>query len=237
MNATLHARRGQLCAEAGRHAEALDRLRIAGAALQSWGLLNPMVVPWRSLAAGPLLACGRRDDARAMVHDELARARQWGAPEAIGTALLALSRVDPDSAPGALRAALAVLADAACQPVLVECLVEEGARLRRANARVQARPLLRQALELAHSIRADGLASRARSELWATGSRPRPLYETGAASLTRGERRVVDLAADGQANRQIALALQISVKTVETHLSSAYRKLGARGRHELTARL
>ncbi|MDQ6851443.1 MAG: LuxR C-terminal-related transcriptional regulator [Actinomycetota bacterium] len=35
----------------------------------------------------------------------------------------------------------------------------------------------------------------------------------------------------------MALTLRISVKTVETHLSSAYRKLGTRGRGELAIRL
>lgn len=236
-HATSHARRGQMAAATGSHQDAVDALRTAGEALQSWGLLNPMVVPWRSLSAGPLLALGRRDITRKLVADELSLARQWGAPEAVGTALLALSRADAAAAPGALGEALDTLADAPCRPLLIECLVEEAARLRRGNARARARPLLRQALALAHDIGAETLAHRAWSELWATGSRPRPLNVTGVSSLTRGERRVVDLAVEGQANKQIALTLRISVKTVETHLSSAYRKLGTRGRGELAIRL
>ena len=52
-------------------------------------------------------------------------------------------------------------------------------------------------------------------------------------SLTRGERRVVALAAEGKGNKQIAEELVVTVKAVEWHLSNAYRKLGISSRHEL----
>jgi DNA-binding NarL/FixJ family response regulator len=44
---------------------------------------------------------------------------------------------------------------------------------------------------------------------------------------------VVDRAAAGQTNRDIAQALFVTLKTVEVHLSDAYRKLGIRSRTEL----
>jgi DNA-binding CsgD family transcriptional regulator len=53
------------------------------------------------------------------------------------------------------------------------------------------------------------------------------------AALTASERRVVDRAAAGQTNRDIAQALFVTPKTVEVHLSNAYRKLGIRSRREL----
>ncbi|MEV4377989.1 LuxR family transcriptional regulator [Streptosporangium sp. NPDC049644] len=55
--------------------------------------------------------------------------------------------------------------------------------------------------------------------------------------LTISEARVVALAAEGRTNQEIAAELAIEVKTVESHLSSAYRKLGVRSRTELAVRM
>ena len=55
--------------------------------------------------------------------------------------------------------------------------------------------------------------------------------------LTASERRVADLAAGGETNRDIAQALFVTPKTVEVHLSNAYRKLGIRSRRELAGAL
>jgi DNA-binding CsgD family transcriptional regulator len=58
---------------------------------------------------------------------------------------------------------------------------------------------------------------------------------TVTEGLTGTERRVADLATAGRTNREIAAALHISIRTVESHLSAAYRKLGVRSRTELAA--
>ncbi|MGH8933063.1 MAG: response regulator [Egibacteraceae bacterium] len=52
--------------------------------------------------------------------------------------------------------------------------------------------------------------------------------------LTAREREVLRLIARGYAYKQIARRLQISVKTVETHVSAVLRKLQLSNRHELT---
>jgi DNA-binding NarL/FixJ family response regulator len=52
--------------------------------------------------------------------------------------------------------------------------------------------------------------------------------------LTSSERRVADLAAGGLSNRDIAQTLYVTPKTVEVHLSNAYRKLGIDSRRDLT---
>jgi DNA-binding NarL/FixJ family response regulator len=49
-----------------------------------------------------------------------------------------------------------------------------------------------------------------------------------ASSLTHREREVVQQVAEGRINKQIAMRLNISVKTVETHRASAMRKLKLR---------
>ena len=52
--------------------------------------------------------------------------------------------------------------------------------------------------------------------------------------LTEREREVMRLIARGYAYKEVARALFISVKTVETHVSSVLRKLQLSSRHELT---
>ncbi|GGK18735.1 DNA-binding response regulator [Pilimelia terevasa] len=52
--------------------------------------------------------------------------------------------------------------------------------------------------------------------------------------LTNREREVLRLLARGYAYKEIARELYISVKTVETHVSSVLRKLQVSNRHELT---
>ncbi len=54
--------------------------------------------------------------------------------------------------------------------------------------------------------------------------------------LTSAEQRVVDLVLAAHSNKQIAAELHLSIRTVESHLASAYRKLGVRSRTELAVR-
>jgi DNA-binding NarL/FixJ family response regulator len=116
-------------------------------------------------------------------------------------------------------------------------LTELGAALRRGNRRADAREPLAAGLELAERCGASALAERAREELIATGARPRRAMRTGVDALTPGERRVASLAAGGQTNRDIAQALFVTEKTIETHLSHAYRKLDIHSRSQLTSAL
>ena len=81
------------------------------------------------------------------------------------------------------------------------------------------------------------MAENVRSELYATGARPRSTALDGVESLTERELRVATLAAGGQTNRDIAQALYVTPKTVEVHLTNAYRKLNIGSRRELPAAL
>ena len=61
-----------------------------------------------------------------------------------------------------------------------------------------------------------------------------PLVDPELDQLTAREREVLRLIARGYAYKEIARQLEISVKTVETHVSAVLRKLQLSSRHELT---
>ncbi len=67
-------------------------------------------------------------------------------------------------------------------------------------------------------------SSMAAAALQAAGARRRSLRPAG--ELTRREREVLQLLVEGQANKTVAKALGISVKTAETHRARIMRKLG-----------
>ncbi len=108
-----------------------------------------------------------------------------------------------------------------------------GRALRRAKRWRGAREALEAAIAGFTALGAHGWAELARSELDRVGAR-RP----GASNeLTPTERRVVELAAEGLANKEIATTLYVTVNTVEVHLSRAYAKLGVRSRAQLAKAL
>ncbi len=59
---------------------------------------------------------------------------------------------------------------------------------------------------------------------------PAPGRGTGSNGLTQREQDVVKLVADGCSNQQIADSLYVSIRTVETHLSHIFTKLGVTSR-------
>lgn len=54
-------------------------------------------------------------------------------------------------------------------------------------------------------------------------------------ALTASELRVAELVAEGLSNKEVAVRLVVTVRTVEAHLSKIYAKLGVRSRTELAA--
>ncbi|MBV9450848.1 MAG: response regulator transcription factor [Streptosporangiaceae bacterium] len=68
----------------------------------------------------------------------------------------------------------------------------------------------------------------------AAGGQVRPSFDPELDQLTTREREVLRLIAQGYTYKEIAKELFISVKTVETHVSSVLRKLQLSTRHQLT---
>ncbi len=230
--------RGRLRAASGDHARAVEDLFATSERLTAWGVHNPAMTPWRSSAAISLAAIGERSEATRLAAEELELAQRWGTGRAIGIALCALGIAQGDAdGVNLLAQAVSTLQDVPAPVEHARSLVELGAALRRLGTRNQAREHLRRGLDLAHRYGAIALADRAREELLIAGARPRRDALRGRDALTSSEYRVAVLAADGRTNTQIAQLLFITTRTVETHLTSSYAKLGIRSRRELRGAL
>lgn len=119
------------------------------------------------------------------------------------------------------------------RPVRARVLFSYGAALARSGHPGEARTLLYRALDEALDMGLERLAGHALQELELAGARPRRVRRTGPESLTDAQRQIAELAGEGLTNREIAETCFVTVKTVETHLAAAYRKLGITGRNEL----
>ncbi|MEX2413744.1 MAG: LuxR C-terminal-related transcriptional regulator, partial [Thermoleophilaceae bacterium] len=230
--------RGQLRFEQGRFEQAAADLLQLERLSTRWGVIGMPTPPARICAARAVAAVGDRERAREMADAALAHARRWGAPTLVSHALRTLAMaIDGADRLAALEEAVAVLDGSPALLVRAEALADLGAARRRARQRADARPPLREALELARRCGAAGLAKTAFDELAATGERVRHHTPIGIESLTPSQRRVAELAASGMTNREIAQSLFLTVKTIESHLAAAYDKLGIRSRQQLPAAL
>lgn len=224
---------GLLSAEAGDHAAALREFQTFGAyyAAAGWETRD---TPWRLAAARSAAAIGAADDALALADEALAVARQWASPGGIGEAQHTRAFVgDPSAAVDQLTQAVAMLRRSPLRLSLAAAVIDLGFALRRAGARIDARTALQEGMDLAARCGALPLAERARDELRVLGARPRRHAFSGVDSLTASERRVAELAAAGMTNREVAQRLFVTTKTVEGHLSVAYRKLDINARGDL----
>ena len=234
----IRAARARLRIAQGRMQEAADELLICADWLGAWPAENPSHVAWRSRLALVLAGLGQRDRARDLVAEELGLARRLGQPRSVGIALRALGLVEHDSRRvDLLREAAAELGRTSARLELARALIDYGSALRRLGHRVDARAPLREGLDLAHACGATVLAETAHQELLASGARPRRPALRGRDALTPTEARIVDMAAQGHSTPEIAQALFVTTKTVETHLGHAYQKLDIHSRDELAAAL
>ncbi len=230
--------RGEALQALSRHAEACDDFRAADERVAWIPWLNPEAQGCRPGLARSLAALGHDEEAGRVAAECLEQAERAGGPRGIGVAL----RLSGALGGGAeaielLRRSAELLASTRAKLQHAESLIELGAALRRANHRKEAREPLAEGLEIAHRCGAALLEERARTELAAAGARPRSVVRTGVESLTPSELRVASLASQGMTNREVAQALTVTPKTVETHLRHVFQKLDLTKRTELVGAL
>jgi DNA-binding NarL/FixJ family response regulator len=221
-----------------RPADAHADLTAAAGSWREFGGSHPGLATWRVDDSEALVALGDGTAARRLAEEHLDLAGRVGLPGPRGAGLRALARTaGRKQAIDLLEQAVELLADTPERLEYTRALVAFGVALRRANHRDAGRDPLRRALALADRGGMRLLARRARQELVACGARPRRAAVTGVDSLTSAEHRVATLAAQGHSNPEIAQRLYVTRRTVETHLTHVYAKLGVATRADLAVSL
>lgn len=108
-----------------------------------------------------------------------------------------------------------------------------GEWLRRSRRRRESRAPLRAARDTFDALGVTAWAERARRELRASGEVSQRRQPDSLDELTPQELQIVQMAAQGLSNREIAQRLYLSHRTVESHLYRAFRKLGVTSRAQL----
>ncbi len=213
-------------------AAAMDWLNETAAAA---ALREPAVVPWLPDAIEAQARSGRREAAAgllARLDDQAARAPgRWASAAAARCHGILASEHDYEAAFG--RALDLHGPRPSFERARTElCL---GERLRRARRRTEAQAALQRAAATFGRLGAAPWAERADGELAAGGNSRSSSPDTLAARLTAQELQIALAVASGATNREAGIALFLSEKTIETHLSHVYRKLSLRRRSELAA--
>jgi DNA-binding CsgD family transcriptional regulator len=215
---------------------ALDRLLPLVEQLEERGYRHPTAVPVLPHAIESAIAVGELETAGALIGRLERQARTLAEPWPLAVAarsrgLLAAAAGDFDASFEAFACALAEHARIQVPFERARTLLALGAAQRRARHRAEARASLQQAIGIFEEVATPAWAEKARAELGRIGGRRR------AEGLTPAERRVAELVAEGRTNREVADALFLSERTVASHLSHVYAKLGVRSRTELARRL
>jgi DNA-binding CsgD family transcriptional regulator/tetratricopeptide (TPR) repeat protein len=219
------------CAAVWQQLDGLPRL------LEEMGVGEPGVFPFQGDAVEALIALGEFDGAKRLIagmeaqRDKLDRPR-LGALAWRGRGLLHAAAGETAKATQAFTHALAEHERLELPLERARTLLAQGLALRRARQKRSTRAALEEAVGIFERLGARLWAERARSELARIGGRA-----PSRGELTPMERRVAELAADGKTNKEIAAVLYVTVRTVETHLTKIYEKLGIHTRTQLARRL
>ena len=181
--AWLVSSRARLLTLQGRTSEGLQAWLACGQRFAGHGGQNPAVLAWRSGAALAMYRLGRCDEARELAYEEVALARRWGAPTALGRALRVAGTIQSDRGGlGLLREATSVLAGSPVRLEYAKALIDIGAALRRAGQHNESHQNLHRGIELAHICGATPLVERGKTELRRTRRRRlfRPRYRPSA---------------------------------------------------------
>lgn len=231
----LLSRAGQAALALGR-ADAAERLLAAERFAAERGQRGVRFLRFRRDLVEALVAADRLDDAAAASERLRADAERNAIPAALAEAdaaagVVAAARGDHAAAVEHFAAALATQRRDGLRYDLARTLLAAGAAARRQGNRSQAGQLFDEADALFATMGATAWAQRCADERARLGVRRGPV--TDPRELTPSERQTVDLVLAGKRNKEIAAALGVSVRMVETHLTRAYRKLGVRSRTEL----
>jgi ATP/maltotriose-dependent transcriptional regulator MalT len=179
-----------------------------------------MRVPALELLVRARLTLGRTREARRAADELTAIAESVGTVPLRASALLAEGRIEADA-----RSELAVakLEDAA------DLFRDSGVRAEAAVARLELEAALRALGREDEAREAEAAASAVLAELGIDVPR-RPAAPRRPDQLTRRERDVFRMLAQGRSNDEIAAELVLSVRTVESHVASIYSKIGVSGR-------
>jgi DNA-binding CsgD family transcriptional regulator len=223
---------GLVAAWSDKPLEAAARFAVAEEARYGTGVRAPSTYWWRAEYAEALLELGRVEAAIDLLDAWEAGAARLGLEWVLAHVTRCRGLVA--AARGDVEASLALLGQAVDRHGGVgdpfgraRALLALGIVRRRARQKRPAREAIEAALAALEEMGAAGWAAKARAELGRIGGRTR---EEG---LTAAERRVAALVAEGRTNREVAAALFLGERTVETHLSHVYAKLGLRSRAEL----
>lgn len=209
-----------------------------------WSLVAPFryFLSYRSVAPDLVrlaLRVGDLDLAAAVTGEVEEGARRSRIPSAEAAALRCRGLVGDDAE--MLLAAVDAYRRSPRKMDLALACEEAGAALGAGSDATAARSLLEEAVEGFERLGAERDARRAEQLLRSLGGRVRRVAArarpvTGWDSLTPTEVRVVELVCEGMTNREAAERLFVSRRTIDTHLSHVFQKLGARSRTELVAR-
>ena len=218
----------------GRPEGSLEYLEPLAADVARTGRGEPAVVLWPADLIEALIATDRRDDAAEALAALDGQARRTGGAWAQGVVAryrgVLAGEADIDAA---FEPAIACHERSQMPFELARTRLCYGERLRRAGRRIDARAQLRQALVCFDALGARGWAERARRELAGSGQRVPRGPQRDRERLTPQELQIARCVARGATNKEAAADLFLSPKTIETHLTRVYRKLGVRSRSEL----
>jgi DNA-binding CsgD family transcriptional regulator len=229
--------RGRVRLAQGDAAGAYTVFAEAGRRQTQWGAESPPITEWRTYLAATANALEQTEEARDLIDEEVAAAQRFGAPRPLAAALRTRAAIVEEEPERQLRDAMDVLDGSLAELEQARVGADLGDLLLHQGRAEASREVLLPALELAWACGADALAERIRTSLVQSGARPRRPQLTGARALTPAEARTARMAADGVTNRELAEALFVTEKTVEAHLTAAYRKLNIAGRPQLAAAL
>ena len=215
--------------------EAIQCLTILRRETRRLEMREPGVLRWHGDLIEAYLRSGQRAEAEKVLEELEAQAESTGRLWARVAAGRARGMMASAETLSSIFERTLALAETAGDPFeLARTRLAYGESLRRFRRRNEARAQLRSAIETFESLGAIPWTRRAERELASTGERlQRRSGKIPGRDLTPQEMRVCLAVARGETNREVATQLFLSLKTVETHLTSAYGKLGLRSRTEL----